>query len=56
MEGIEKRVSGTDGLTYETIDSLKGVTQLDRLNDKSAVVLVRNSDTGASSIETIDLP
>ncbi len=46
---------GTAGLTYETIESLKGVEQLDRLNDSSAVVLVRGQD-GESSLKTIALP
>jgi hypothetical protein len=53
-EGITERISGTAGQTYETIESLQGVEQLDRLNDSSAVILVRN-DAGVS-IQTIALP
>jgi len=41
QEGIVKRVSDKAGLSYETIDSLKGVEQLDKLSRESAVVLTR---------------
>jgi hypothetical protein len=42
------------GQPYETIESLKGVVQLDKLDDARAVV-VQQSDAGAS-LSTIDLP
>ena len=54
-EGITAPVPGTKGQTYETIESLKGVMQLDQLNDTQAVVLVRN-DSGVHSLEAIPLP
>jgi len=46
---------GTAGQTYETIESLKGVVQLDRLDDNRAVILVA-ADGGATSLQTIALP
>ncbi len=56
-EGITERVSGggTAGQTYETIEELKGVVQLDRLNDESAIILVK-TESGASNLQTIALP
>jgi len=47
---------GKAGLTYETIEELKGVEQLDRLNEKTAIVLVRNEANGEGSLKTITLP
>jgi len=55
IEGITKRISETAGLKYETIGELKGVTQLDRLNDTHAVALVVD-ESGASNLSTIALP
>jgi len=54
-EPITSRVADKKGMTYDTIDSLKGVEQLDKLDDQHAVILVRK-DNGALNIETIDLP
>lgn len=54
-EGITERVSGTAGLKYETIEKLKGVEQLDKLDDKNAILLVK-ADNGMMSLETIALP
>lgn len=53
-EGIEERISGTAGQTYETIEDLQDVVQLDQLDDKRAIVLV-STDAG-SHLKTIDLP
>ena len=63
MEGIEKnkglneKVSGggTAGQDYETIKSLTGVVQLDKLNDTAAVV-VTQTDGGALNLSTVELP
>jgi len=49
------RGGGTKGLGYETIASMKGVMQLDKLDDSHALILVRN-DSGALNLETVDLP
>lgn len=47
--------NGTKGLAYETIATMKGVDQLDRLDDTRALLLVR-SEAGALSLKTVDLP
>ena len=54
-DGIEDKISGTAGQTYETISELKGVVQLDRLNAQNAVVLVELED-GAMNLQTVALP
>jgi hypothetical protein len=56
IEAIESRVSDKAGLTYETIDSLKGVEQLDRLSDTRAVVLSRSSPEAPANLLSIALP
>lgn len=55
-EGITEPVrgGGVAGQTYETIEAWKGVTQLDKLNAKSAVVITEND--GKASLKTVDLP
>ena len=57
IEGITERVGGggTAGLTYDTIAHLKGVVQLDRLNDDSALILVQ-TDSGAANLQTVAFP
>lgn len=54
-EGINKRISGTAGQPYETIASLQGVVQLDKLNDSNAVVLIQG-DNGAMQLKSVELP
>jgi hypothetical protein len=54
-KSISQPVKETEGLPYETIASLKGVMQLDRLDDNHAVVLVQG-DGDAQNLETITLP
>lgn len=54
QEPITARVPETAGLHQETIANLKGVEQLDKLNDKQAVVLVK-TDAGFN-LESIPLP
>lgn len=53
--GITKRVADKQGLGYETIASLKGVEQMDQLDDHQAVVLIKDSD-GSLNLKTIELP
>ncbi len=48
------RGGGTKGLGYDTIASLKGVVQLDQLDNSHAVILVQ--DANGLNLETIDLP
>lgn len=43
------------GLPYETIESLKGIEQLDRLDDTNAVILAR-AESGSLDLKTIPLP
>jgi len=52
---IGERIPDKAGTRYETIDELQGVVQLDRLNDNSAVVVVR-SKSGNVRLETVPLP
>ena len=56
VEAITERVTrgGTAGLPYDTVGELKGVEQLDRLDEDRAVVLL--VDGGVASLKTIDLP
>jgi hypothetical protein len=53
--GITAPVRDKKGLGYETIDSLKGVVQLDQLDKHHAVVLVTDS-SGTANLQTIELP
>jgi hypothetical protein len=48
--------NGTKGLGYETISSLKGVEQMDQLDDRHAVLLVKDATSGALDLQTIELP
>ena len=53
------RGGGTEGIKYEKISELKGVAQLDKLDDSSAVllVLVNSKDqSGGCDIKTVPLP
>lgn len=54
-EGITERVSDIAGQPYETIENLQGVTQLDKLNDKAAVVLIED-ESKAEHLKTVALP
>ena len=55
-EGIEAHVKdGTKGVAYETIESWKGIDQLDRLDNQHAIVL-RRGEGGAQILESLDLP
>jgi hypothetical protein len=54
-EGITKPVKDKEGLGYETLSSLKGVMQLDKLDDTHAIILVQ-TPAGTMNLETIELP
>ncbi len=56
QDGLTEPVKGgaSAGLPYETIDSLEGVTQLDKLDDSHAVVLIESNDR--LQLKSIDLP
>ncbi len=49
------RGGGTAGLTYETLSDLQNVTQLAKLNDTHAVILVQPEE-GVQHLKTIPLP
>lgn len=49
------RGTPTAGLPYETIEELKGVVQLDRLNKDHALLLVQTDD-GTLNLRTIEFP
>jgi hypothetical protein len=55
--GITEAVKGggTAGQKYETVESLKDVAQLDRLDDSRAVILVQ-AQNGPMSLQTVALP
>jgi hypothetical protein len=55
QEGIIKRVSDKAGLSYETVEGLKGVEQLDKLGRDSAVVLARG-EGNRLDLKTVALP
>ncbi|WP_422925661.1 hypothetical protein [Singulisphaera sp. PoT] len=54
-EGINRPVKDKEGLSYDTLSELKGVTQLDSLDKEHALILVQ-TPTGSSNLETIALP
>ncbi|MBP86655.1 MAG: hypothetical protein CMJ64_08065 [Planctomycetaceae bacterium] len=49
------RGGGLAGQEYDTIEDLKGVIQLDKLNDDNAIILAQ-ADGGAQNLSTIPLP
>ncbi|MEX2213534.1 MAG: hypothetical protein WD768_05375 [Phycisphaeraceae bacterium] len=53
-EGINEKVSDKAGQTYDTVGDLKDVTQLDKLNDTHAVILIEAN--GGAELKTIALP
>lgn len=55
QQGIVEPIKGTAGLTYETIAALKGVEHLDKLGDKSVLLLVRADDKSVN-LEAAPLP
>ena len=52
---ISQPVKGTAGLSYNTVEGLKGVEHLDKLGDTHAVLLVR-TEAGSLNLETVSLP
>ncbi len=55
-DGLSEPVKGggTAGQTYETITSLEGVVQMDKLDDEHAIVLIKSND--GIHLKTIMLP
>ena len=56
-KGLTERVSNGDvaGQSYETIDSLNGVVQLDKLDDTHALVVIQK-DNGPMTMKSVQLP
>lgn len=56
QESLDKPVrgGGTAGLGYDAVDELKGVVQLDRLDDSTGVILVQSDD--GMNLTTFALP
>ena len=56
-EGITERVGGggTAGQDFETIEGLKGVVQLDRLNETNCVIVTKDED-GTLDLQSVALP
>lgn len=54
-EGINAPVPDKAGVGYETVENLKGVQQLDKLNGEQAIILVQASP-GAVDLQSVALP
>jgi hypothetical protein len=55
VKAITKHVNGTAGLTYQTVEGVKGVQQLDVLDKDHALVLIRAEDK-SFNLEPLELP
>ncbi len=55
VDGITSRIADKAGLTYDSIDSLKGVEQLDRLNETTVAILSKSPE-GSYTLTSIELP
>ncbi len=55
QEGITEKISGTAGLGYDTLKELEGVTQLDKVGEGQAILLVQVENKPAT-LQTIELP
>jgi hypothetical protein len=53
QQALEQKVEGTAGLTYQTIESLKNVEQLDKLGNANALLLVKD---GGLNLQSVALP
>lgn len=55
VDAITSRIADKAGLSYDTIADLKGVEQLDRLNETSVALLMR-SEEGHYTLKSMELP
>ena len=57
QSALTEPVAGGDtaGVAYETISQMKGVEQLDLLDESHALVIARN-DAGMANLEVVTLP
>jgi hypothetical protein len=54
FKGITERIPEKAGVPYETIASLQGVQQLDKLDDSTALVLINSN--GSMNLRSVPLP
>lgn len=54
QEPIKSRVADVAGVERQGVESLKGVVQLDKINDEFAIVLIQNP--GGFDLQTVALP
>lgn len=54
QEPIKSRVADVAGIERQGVESLKGVVQLDKINDEFAIVLIQNP--GGFDLQTVALP
>jgi hypothetical protein len=54
IDGITAKVNNKAGLPYETIDAMKGVVQMSKLDAGHAVILTKAGN--AFNLDTIELP
>jgi hypothetical protein len=54
-EGITTKINGKAGIAYETIEAMKGIMQMDLLDEKHSLVIAR-AETGALNLEAVPLP
>jgi hypothetical protein len=54
--GIETRIPDRAGVPFESIALLQHVTQLDKVDDTSALILISDTAAGTDSLHTIALP
>jgi len=55
IEAITTRIKDKAGLTYQTIDALKGVQHLAKLDKDNALLLIQ-ADGGVQNLQTVPLP
>ncbi|MCA9259429.1 MAG: hypothetical protein KDA61_09530, partial [Planctomycetales bacterium] len=55
IEEITQRVGDVAGLDYETIEGVTGVVQLDRMNEREALILKEDGD-GGLQLQSVALP
>jgi hypothetical protein len=54
-DGIVEKIGGTAGQSYDSLEQLEGVVQLDRLNDNHVLLVVKAEDESLS-LKTVALP
>lgn len=55
VDGITSKIADKAGLTYDSLSDLKGVEQLDRVNETTVAILSKSAE-GNYTLTSIDLP